>query len=301
MDRKSTISRIMSEDSKSADELQEHMLGTYDSLRTGLWVIGAALPLIVLFAGGILHHVWFEPSVSDYYHTDHKIRFFTTRDFFVGGLLAVGACLYLYKGFSTRENVALNLAGGLAAVVALFPNAGSESDDSVSVVHATAAVLFFLCLAYVSVFRSRDTLRLLPPDRRPHYAQRYVWTGMAMFLMPLTAVVLSYVMEPLSPFRTVIFWVETAGVWAFAWYWRIKTREMRESRAEKRGLDAELQRDLVPATPAAAGGVGGASGAVLRTLSPKSGQVERIVPVERTDGSDSPAPDTLHATARARS
>lgn len=288
-------------DRKSAGELQEHMLGTYDSLRTGLWVIGGALPLIVLLAGGVLHHVWLEPSISDYYHTEPRIRFFTTRDFFVGGLLAVGACLYLYKGFSTRENVALNLAGGFAAVVALFPNAGPESDDSVSMVHATAAVLFFLCIAYVSVFRARDTLRLLPPERRPHYAQRYVWTGLAMFLLPLAAVVLSYVIEPRSPFRAVIFFVETAGVWAFAWYWRIKTREMRESRAEKQALDAELEREVVPATTAAAARVGGASGAILRMLSPRSGQVERIVQAGSPGAQQPvPPPDPPHAAPRAR-
>ncbi|MET0398973.1 MAG: DUF998 domain-containing protein [Longimicrobiaceae bacterium] len=288
-------------DRKSADELQEHMLGTYDSLRTGLWVIGGALPLVVLLAGGVLHHVWLEPSISDYYHTGSGTRFFTTRDFFVGGLLAVGACLYLYKGFSTRENVALNLAGGFAAVVALFPTAGAEGGDLVSGVHATAAVLFFVCIAYVSVFRSRDTLRLLPLDRRPHYARRYVWTGLAMFLLPLAAVVLSYVIEPRSPFRAVIFFVETAGVWAFAWYWRIKSREMRESRAEKHALDAELEREVVPATPPAAAGVGGATGAILRTITPGSGLVERIVPAG-SPGARQPAPppDPLHAMPHAR-
>ena len=288
-------------DRKSADELQEHMLGTYDSLRTGLWVIGGVLPLIVLIAGGALHHVWLEPSISDYYHTEPGTRFFTTRDFFVGGLLAVGACLYLYKGFSTRENVALNLAGGFAAVVALFPTAGPEGGDPVSWVHATAAVFFFLCIAYVSVFRSRDTLRLLPLERRPHYAQRYVWTGMAMFLLPLAAVVLSYVIEPRSPFRAVSFFVETAGVWAFAWYWRIKTREMCESRAEKHALDAELEREVVPATPPAAARVGGVSGAILRTLAPRSGEVERIVPADPSGARQpAPPPDPLHAAQQAR-
>ena len=288
-------------DTKSAGELQEHMLGTYDSLRTGLWMIGAALPLIVLLAGGVLHHVWLEPSISDYYHIEPRTRFFTTRDFFVGGLLAVGACLYLYKGFSTRENVALNLAGGLAAGVALFPNAGPESDDWVSGLHAAVAVLFFLCIAYVSVFRSRDTLRLLPEGRRPYYARQYLWTGLAMFLFPLGAVVLSYVMEPRSPFRAAIFCVETAGVWAFAWYWRTKTREMRESRAEKHALDAEVKREIVPTTTAGAARVGGASGAILRTLTPRSGQVERIVPVD-PPGTQQPVPppDPLHAAPRAR-
>ena len=41
------------------------------------------------------------------------------RNVFVGGLFAVSACLWLYKGFSPRENVALNLAGLFAVGVAL--------------------------------------------------------------------------------------------------------------------------------------------------------------------------------------
>jgi hypothetical protein len=52
-------------------------------------------------------------------------------------------------------------------------------------------------------------------------------------------------------------------VWAFAWYWFVKTKEMRESEAERRALDAELEREVVPVTPpaeAAATGPGGMSG-----------------------------------------
>lgn len=265
-------------DRKSPDELQEHMLGTYYGLRVGLAVIGIALPLIVLIAGVVLHHVWLEPSISDYYHTQPNTRFFTTRDLFVGGLLATGACLYLYKGFSTRENVALNLAGGFATIVALFPNAGPNRDGGmIPKLHATAAVLFFLCIAYVSIFRSRDTLRLLPPASRPNYEKWYFSTGLAMVVSPLAAVVLSYVFQPGSH----IFWVESLGVWAFAAYWITKTREMRESRAEKRALDAELRREAVPAAPddASASLSSGVFAGISRRLSPKSDKVERVVPV----------------------
>jgi len=65
-------------DRKSAHELQEHLLGTYYGLRVGLAVIGIMLPLVVLFAGGLLHHVWLEPSISQYYHTKGRFSFFTT-------------------------------------------------------------------------------------------------------------------------------------------------------------------------------------------------------------------------------
>lgn len=103
------------------------------------------------------------------------ISFFTTRDLFVGGLFAAGACLYLYKGFSTKENVALNLAGVFALFVTLLPTAATSADGGlVSKLHGTSAVLFFLCIAYVSLFRSRDTFRLLSPAKRRRYASAYL-------------------------------------------------------------------------------------------------------------------------------
>jgi hypothetical protein len=275
----------MSMDRKSAGELQAHMLGTYYTLRWGLAAIGFALPVVVLLAGGFVHHVWLEPSISQYYHTRAQIPFFTTRDLFVGGLFAAAACLYLYKGFSTRENVVLNLAGIFAVLVAVLPTAATRLDRGlVSVLHGTAAVLFFLCIAYVSLFRARDTLRLLPPEKRARYARRYVWTGLAMVASPVAAVVLSYALDPRSPTRAVIFLVETLGVWAFATYWIVKTGEMRETGAERRALDAQLRRAVVPTTPPIAAGTAitastdGAPGAILRKLASKSGEVEQIVP-----------------------
>jgi hypothetical protein len=232
-------------DVKSAKELQEHMLGTYYGLRVGLAVIGFMLPVAVLLAGGILHHVWLEPSISDYYHTKGRLPFFTTRDLFVGGLIAAGACLYLYKGFSTKENVALNLAGLFALFVAVLPTAATPSDKGiVSILHVTSAVLFFLCIAYVSLFRSRDTLRLLPENKQAGYMWAYRVTGIAMIVSPLAAVVLSFALEPESGFRTWIFWVETFGVWAFSAYWIIKTGEMRNTNAERLALDAKLKREV---------------------------------------------------------
>jgi hypothetical protein len=224
---------------KSTGELQEHMLWSYYGLRVGLAAIGFSLPVIVFVTGGILHHVWLEPSLSRYYHTDARLSFLTTRDLFVGGLLAAGACLYLYKGFSNNENIALNFAGVFAVLVALLPTAASDGDrDRIAVLHDIAAVLFFFAIAYVSLFRARDTIELLPVARRPIYARRYFWTGLALIVSPLVAVVLSFTMDPES--RAFVFFAETLAVWTFSAYWIIKTKEMRESNAEKLALDGEL-------------------------------------------------------------
>ena len=261
------------QETKSSGELQEHMLWTYYGLRVGLAAIGIALPILVLLAGGALHDVWLEPSLSAYYHTAPKQQWFTTRDIFVGGLLAASACLYLYKGFSNKENIALNLAGVFAVFVALLPVAAPDQVSGlISKLHGTSAVLFFLCIAYVSLARSRDTLHLLrDAARRSWYERLYTSTGLVMIVSPAAAVVLSFALEPTSRLRSVTFWVETLGVWSFAAYWIIKTGEMRESSAERLALDAELKRDVVPADADIA-----TDGS--RAQAPTKPGVERIVP-----------------------
>ena len=234
---------------KSGDELQEHMLGTYFSLRLGLAVIGIALPIVVFAAGWWNCGAWFEGSISAYYHTSEHhtctVPTFIPRDLFVGGLFAVATCLYLYKGYSTAENVALNLAGVAAAVVALFPTA------KVHPVHVTAAVLFFVCIAYVSLFRSHSTLDQLEEEKRPFYRRSYRTTGILMILMPLAAILLDLAKQ--DPGGIKIFWAETFGVWAFAAYWMIKTAEMHESQAEKLAAAAILPPAGEPAREPAKG------------------------------------------------
>lgn len=63
-------------------------------------------------------------------------------------------------------------------------------------------------------------------------------------------------------------------------YWVIKTGEMRATNAERRALDAELKREVVPAAQPEvdASGVSRVPSAIVRNLSPKSTEVEAVVP-----------------------
>ena len=276
-------------DRKSASELQEHMLGTYGALRVMLTVIGIALPVAVMVSGWLQRgEYWIASSISDYYHLPATIPFFTARDFLVGGLLAAAVCLYSYKGFSTRENVALNLAGVFAFFVAVVPTSRDEERLTLrAILHGTAAVLFFLSLAYVSIRRSGDTLELLPPSKRDRYTRSYFVTGLAMIASPLAAAALSLLVDRYSPTKRLIFFVETFGVWTFAAYWWIKTLEMRETEAEQRGLDGVLERERVaPGAPGAAegGGANAVDRVIRRVMVPYDPAVERVVPAR------SPAP-----------
>ena len=93
--------------SMQPDELQAHILSTYFGLRLGIVIASALLPIVLFFGGWLRGGLELQPSISDYYFAGGGVM----RDWFVGTLCAVGVFLYLYKGFSDRENVALNIAG----------------------------------------------------------------------------------------------------------------------------------------------------------------------------------------------
>ena len=108
------------------DTLREHMLGTYHNLRVGIGVVGAILPFLLLLGGWLLDHESLQGSMSAYYYSP------TMRDVFVASLGAIGLFLILYKGFSSREDRALDIAGVGALIVAFFPTGLACPKDEVA-------------------------------------------------------------------------------------------------------------------------------------------------------------------------
>jgi hypothetical protein len=233
--------------------LQDHVLGTYLTLRYGIAALGVALPIIVAGVGKVVG-IPLQSSISAYYYATAAAPDCarippawpagTMRTEFVGILIAVGAFLYLYKGFSRSENVALNLAGIFAIGVALFPPAWPpcEGSDPITV-HGTLAVLFFLSIAYVCLFRARDTLSLIgDPARREKYGRWYKTLGMLMVISPLAAVIVSDFYPGTEGRSPRVFFIEAFGVWTFATFWWVKSRELRETSAEQRAVRGTLAR-----------------------------------------------------------
>jgi hypothetical protein len=234
------------------DELQEHIFSSYLHLRYGAAIIGALLPLII-YAVGILNGVPLADSISDYYWVPDGPDAHS-RDLLVGCLFAVAAILYLYKGFSKAENIALNLAALLAAGVALFPTAENDlaggGDFSI---HGFCAVSMFICLVYVVWFRADDTLHLLPAGSTPspaRYRQLYRIVGGVMLVSPLTAFIVNSIIGTETSF---VFFIEVAGIWAFAAYWLLKGSELKRSGATRKALQGEADSNP-PAVRIVAGG-----------------------------------------------
>lgn len=223
---------------KPAD-LRKHISATYLSLRIGLAALAIILPFVLWFAGGLFFHLPLQVSMSAYYHAGDGAM----RDVFVGILITVGAFLYLYKGFTSLENIALNFAGIFLVGVALIPMEWNCGDAcSRFSWHGAFAILFFLSIAYVCIFRASDTLRLIADQTKvKRYKTVYRWLGLGMIASPAIALVLTWFLQPGSEIKSWVFFVEAVGVIVFGTYWITKSREIALTNSERRAIEGRLR------------------------------------------------------------
>lgn len=216
--------------------LQKHLNATYYTLRWGLGLIAIAFPVVLVAGGALYIGTSLQDSMSAYYHAEMGGR--SMRDWFVGILFALGALLYLYKGFSKPENVLLNVAGILAVCVAIFPMEWPSGNSGAAFsIHGASAIGVFVCLALVAWFTAADTLELVAESRRQWYARLYKFLAVLMLASPGVAYILSVVLERRG---ALVFFAEALGIWIFAAYWLLKIREMRETQADVHGLRGAL-------------------------------------------------------------
>jgi hypothetical protein len=99
---------------------RDDVLNTYRYLRIAMpLLLFMLLTSVVIQIYSSTPDCW-QRSVSAYYYTP-------ARAVFVGSLIAVGVCLIVYRGNTDAEDVALNVSGFLAIVVALVPTVVDQS------------------------------------------------------------------------------------------------------------------------------------------------------------------------------
>lgn len=134
---------------------ENSQLISHITLRKVIGFIGIFLP-IVLVLGSFLSGKYqtVQPSISDYYYT-------TMGDLFVGSLCAISLFLFCYKGYDNRDNITANIAAFLGICIAVFPTSthlerkhiGLIEDEKISsAIHFSAAILFFIALAFFSIY-----------------------------------------------------------------------------------------------------------------------------------------------------
>ena len=217
----------------SSSELQDNMMATYFYLRLGIVVLSASLPWLLLGYSWFVRHEFVENSMSAFYGAYG----FAMRDYFVGILWSVGWFLINYKGFSTAEDWALNVAGASAILLSINPCYCWTGVGLSNRIHTTFAIMFFVAMIYVCWFCAYDTISLLPDDLESFYEQSYRWIGWALVSVLVGALIVHL---QFPEYHRVVFAVEGAAVTIFAGYWATKSLEFRASSAEKRALKGEL-------------------------------------------------------------
>ncbi|MGH6778080.1 MAG: hypothetical protein ACRECL_08740 [Bradyrhizobium sp.] len=228
------------------------MLNSYTHICLGLAIIAFLFPIAV-YLNGMLFGIELQPTISHYYFApgisnpppnfvnpakyrdplDHPVRIL-----FVGVLFTIGIFLLLYKGFTRRENAILNLAGVLALGVAILPMGrinffiGIRPYGIDATPHLCCGFTMFACMTYISLHARHDTIRLFEnPKLRDRYEFRYRWLGWLMMLSPVLALILNGIV---GNQHTYVFFAESFGIWMFAFFWWVKSNELKDLTREPR-------------------------------------------------------------------
>jgi hypothetical protein len=209
------------------DEVLVNITASYFFLRRGLAFIAIAFPFALWGLAGI------NDSLSAYYHCTDGVCAArgggAGRDVLTGVLWAVGTFLFFYRGYTRKEDWALNLAGIAAAAVAFFPSDFARAEQGRSLVgkiHFTSGLVFFLAIAFVCLFCSGDTLKKLKNAAKVRRFKRaYAGLGTAMIAVPIGVFALHYLLDRPGRGYTVLG-VELAGLFVFAAFWLVKSREI---------------------------------------------------------------------------
>jgi hypothetical protein len=252
----------------SPDNLDEHILRSYSTLRWFMGGFAFVLPLLLVIGG--VNSLWWlkqtlpvQNSLSAYYHAGSACVAFqgVYRDLFVGLLAAISFCMIIYTGFGKLENWLLNLAGVCLAGVAFFPTDWPEptllktcqatpgfSPHIASLllgmpvsIHVASAMAFFLAITAVNVLTAMDTVHIIQDSSKQKF-----WHGIfrwARWLMPISlglVLLLRLVSGTSLIGERLVLWLEWAGIWAFALYWLLKSVEILSTKVDVAAINSKI-------------------------------------------------------------
>ena len=213
-----------------------HLEASFIAQRIGMAGVALVFPLFFI-GSSLLGRTDWQPSISAYYWTRDL-----ERDFFVGALCATGVFLVLYKGYTLLEDLILDVAGACAIGVA-FVAVLKDSDCGPPGFswHGFFAVTFFACIGTICIFMSKKSLEEERDLKRKAAFLRLYWACAAVMAVAIVAA-LAIKLLPWQQTQALCeagwtFWCESLGVWAFAAFWYVKTRELEPKR---RGREAAL-------------------------------------------------------------
>jgi hypothetical protein len=190
-------------------------------VRRGIGFLSLVLPTVLILGNRWWDGGGIRGSISDYYFT-------VMRDYFVGTMCAMGVLLVSYR-YRRQDNYLSNAVAVFAIGVALFPTTARSTNPTaaqtlVGYVHLACATLFFLGMAYFSLFQfTRTEPGLIPTAQKRQRNAVCRVCGIAIVaclaLVVVTNLVFTnHVRDQVHP----VFWLESIAVWAFSVSWLVK-------------------------------------------------------------------------------
>jgi len=209
--------------SPTAVPLDNEFIISFFRLRQALGYIGFLMPLVVKGGAKYIDRLPLLNSISASYHT-------RMRDIFVGTLVSVGVFLFCYRGPDKQDNWLTNIAGLCAlgiALIATYP-AGKALCPFIAevlphhgVYHFAFAVVFFLIISYLAIFRFKKLSRPYITKQKETRNKVYVICGI-IILLSLVAIALINLYDKLYHADTSIALPETIAIMTFGVAWLTK-------------------------------------------------------------------------------
>ena len=183
------------------------------TLRILIGVLGVLLPAVLLWLGDRA-----EGSISAYYD-DSRVG-----SVLPGTLFALAFYLFAYHGYDEIDNWTANFAGLGAIGVAIFPHEPQKGLLCSPVFHyISAAVLFAALILFCLWFTKTDPSRGKMSNRKIWRNRVYVICAVVMTVCSAWTLAELRLNEDNSE-STLVFWLESALLWAFGVSWFVKGR-----------------------------------------------------------------------------
>lgn len=207
----------------------DKLLISYLTLRKSVGLLGFILPITLVVGSAVVGNCEeVQSSISNYYHT-------AMRDIFVGIMCAIALFLFTYNGYDKRDKYAAQLGSICALGIAFFPTSvliplpicnilPIVKNPFIGILHFVFATVFFLDLAYFSLFLFTESKGDMTPEKRKRNLI-YRICGIVMLTCIVLIAIYVFFLEKKLPNPEkydVVFYLETAALWAFASSWLVK-------------------------------------------------------------------------------
>lgn len=215
-------------------KVEKYHLFTYRRIRRTIGYLGISLPIFLISLSFFpFFKTQLQPSISHYYYTN-------LREIFTGTLFAVGLFLICYKGSGNpsiwkNDNLLTNIAGIMAAGVALFPTNPNDFANKIYTLipypekylgwlhYGCAAILFLImALLAINVFTVGQHNETRSPKSILNENNIYRFCGYSIIafviMVPVSEILKLYT------YSTLIF--ESLSLFAFGIAWLIKGRAL---------------------------------------------------------------------------